>query len=53
MEKVLQPRDLLLGTPLDLLKQIHVFLMLGVPELNTGLQVQSHESRVERENHLP
>lgn len=27
--------------------------MLGIPQLNAALQVRSHKSRVERENHLP
>ena len=32
---------------MDLLQQLHVLLMLGVPELDTVLQVGSHESAVE------
>lgn len=39
------------GPPLDLFQQFHV-LMLGTPELYAGLQVESHKSRVEQENHL-
>ena len=38
---------------LDLPQQLHVLLVLGAPELNTVLQVGSHESRVEGQNHLP
>jgi len=29
------------------------FFMLGAPELDAGLQVGSHESRVKGQNHLP
>ncbi|KAK4822675.1 hypothetical protein QYF61_019042 [Mycteria americana] len=50
---VLQPSDHLCGPPLDSLQQVHVLLMLGTPEPNAVLQVGSHESRVEGENHLP
>ncbi|KAK4831140.1 hypothetical protein QYF61_015443 [Mycteria americana] len=51
--EVFQPSDHLRGPPLDLLQQVHVLLMLGVPELKAVLQVGSHKSEVERENHLP
>ncbi|KAK4818827.1 hypothetical protein QYF61_019864 [Mycteria americana] len=51
--EVLQPSDHLHGPPLDLLQQAHVLLMLGAPELKAVLQVGSHESGAEGENHLP
>ena len=35
------------------LQQLHVLLLLGAPELDAGLQVGSHQSRVEEQNHLP
>lgn len=37
---MLQPH----GTPLDLLQQVHVFLMLGTPDLNTVFQARFHEN---------
>ncbi|KAK4830572.1 hypothetical protein QYF61_011750 [Mycteria americana] len=52
-EEVLQPSDRPCGPPLDSLQQVHVLLMLGAPELNAVLQVGSHESRVQGENHFP
>ncbi|KAK4828770.1 hypothetical protein QYF61_000795 [Mycteria americana] len=51
--EVIQPSDHLCGPPLDSLQQVHVLLMLGAPEVNVVLQVGSHESGVEGENHLP
>ena len=48
-----QPSDHLRDPPLDSLQQVHGLLMLGAPELDTVLQVGSHESGVEGENHLP
>jgi len=42
-----------MALPLDLLQQIHVLLMLGDQELDTRLEVGSHKSRVEGQNHLP
>ena len=50
--EVLQPSDHFCGPPLDLLQQVHVFLVLRTPELNAVLQVRSHQSRVEGQNHL-
>jgi len=50
---VLQPLDHFCGPPLDLLQQLHVLLVLRAPELDTRLQVGSHQSRVEGQNHLP
>lgn len=49
----LQPSCHLHASPLDLLQQIHVLIMLGVAELSAGLHMESHESRVEGENCLP
>jgi len=49
---VLQPSDLLCGPPLDPLQQFHVFLVLRAPELDTGLQVGSHQCRAEGQNPL-
>jgi len=37
---------------LDPLQQFHVLLVLRAPELNAVLQVRSHQSRVEGQNHL-
>jgi len=42
-----------LWAPLDPLQQVHVFPVLRAPELDTGLQVGSHQSRAEEQNHLP
>jgi len=44
--EVLQPSDHFCGLPLDLLQQVHVFPVLRAPELDAGLQVESHQSRV-------
>jgi len=51
--EVFHPSDRLCGPPLDPLQQVHVLLVLGAPELDTGLQVRSPQSGVERQNHLP
>ncbi|KAK4814100.1 hypothetical protein QYF61_008195 [Mycteria americana] len=51
--EVLQPLDHFHGPPLDLLQQLHVLLVLRAPELDAVLQVRSHQSRVEGQNHLP
>jgi len=45
--EVQQPSDHLQGSPLDLVQQVHVLLVLEVPELDTVLLVGPHESRVE------
>ncbi|KAJ7424654.1 hypothetical protein WISP_27851 [Willisornis vidua] len=50
---VLQPFNHLYGPPLDPLQQIQVFLMLGYTELDAILQMGSHQSGKEEENHLP
>jgi len=39
--------------PLDPLQQLQVFPVLRTPELDTGLQVGSHQSGVEGQNPLP
>jgi len=51
--KVFHPSDHLRGPPVDPLQQVHVLLVLGAPERDTGLQVGSHQSRAEGQNHLP
>ncbi|KAK4816418.1 hypothetical protein QYF61_016854 [Mycteria americana] len=51
--EVLQPSDHFCGPPLDPLQQVHVFPVLRAPELDAGLQVGSHQSGVEGQNHLP
>ncbi|KAK4806069.1 hypothetical protein QYF61_010278 [Mycteria americana] len=51
--EVLQPSDHFPGPPLDPLQQLHVLLVLRAPELDAVLQVGSHQSRVEGQNHLP
>ncbi|KAK4830124.1 hypothetical protein QYF61_008551 [Mycteria americana] len=48
---VFLPSDHFCAPSLELLEQVHVFLVLGTPELDTVLQEGSH--RVEGENHLP
>ncbi|KAK4822945.1 hypothetical protein QYF61_023445 [Mycteria americana] len=51
--EVFHPSDHFCGPPLDLLQQVHVFPVLRAPELDAVLQVGSHQSRVEGQNHLP
>jgi len=52
--EVLQPSGHFCGPPLCPLQQCRVFLVLRAhPELDAGLQVGSHQSRVEGQNHLP
>ncbi|KAK4810857.1 hypothetical protein QYF61_008829 [Mycteria americana] len=51
--EVLQPSDHFHGPPLDSLQQLHVLLVLRAPELDAVLQVRSHQSGVEWQNHLP
>lgn len=52
--EMLQPPDRLCSPPLDSVLPLHILLiMLGAPELNTVLQVGSHENGVAEENHLP
>jgi len=50
---VLQPSDHFCGPPLDPLQQVHVFPVLRAPELDAGLQVRCHQSRVDGQNPLP
>jgi len=50
---VFQPSDHFGGPPLDPLQQVHVFPVLRAPELDTGLQVGSHQSGAEGQNPLP
>ena len=40
--KVLQPSDHLHGPPSDPLQQLHIFLMLGAPDLDAVLQMGPH-----------
>ena len=40
------------GPPLDPLQQVHVFPVLRAPELDAVLQVRSHQSGVEGQNHF-
>ncbi|KAK4812466.1 LOW QUALITY PROTEIN: hypothetical protein QYF61_026459 [Mycteria americana] len=51
--EVLQPSHHFRGPPLDPLQQLHVLLVLRDPELDTVLQVGSHQSRVEGQDRLP
>ncbi|NXJ29389.1 F120B protein, partial [Dicrurus megarhynchus] len=51
--EVLQPSGHLCSTPLDSLQQVKVLPVLGTSELDTALQVGSHQSRADRENPLP
>ncbi|KAK4810611.1 hypothetical protein QYF61_007348 [Mycteria americana] len=48
-----QPSDHFCGPPLDLFQQVHVFLVLRTPEMDAVLQMGSHHSRAEWQNHLP
>ena len=50
--EVLQLSDHPCGPPLDLLQQLHLLPTLGSPELDAVLQVASHKSRLEGQNHL-
>ena len=50
--QVFQTSDHFHGPPLKLFQQVQVFLVLGTPELDTVLQVWSHCSGVEGQNHL-
>jgi len=47
-----QPSDNFCGPPLDPLQQVHVFPVLRAPKLDAGLQVGSHQSGAEGQNHL-
>ncbi|KAK4831204.1 hypothetical protein QYF61_016041 [Mycteria americana] len=49
--EVFHPPDHFCGPPLDLLQQVHVFPVLRAQD--TVLQVRSHQSGVEGQNHLP
>jgi len=49
---VFHPSDHFCGPLLDLLQQVHVFPVLRAPQLDAGLQVRSHQSGVEGQNHL-
>ena len=51
--EMLQLSDHSCGLPLDLPQQLHVFPVLRAPEMDTGLQVGSHQSRVEGKNQPP
>ena len=50
---LLQPPDHLRSPPLDTVQQLNVLLALGAPELDTILQMVSHESRVAGQNLFP
>jgi len=52
IKEVFRPSDHLCGPPPDLLQQLHVLLVLRAPELDAGLQVGSHQSQGEGQNHL-
>ena len=51
--EVLQSSDYLCGPSLDLLQQLHVFLVLGAQGLDGVLQMGPHEGRIEKDNHIP
>ncbi|KAK4823100.1 hypothetical protein QYF61_025838 [Mycteria americana] len=51
--EMFHPSDHFCGPPLDLLQQVHVLPVLRTPELDAVLQVGSHHSRAEGQNHLP
>ena len=47
------PSDNFCGPALDLFQQVHVCPVLRAPELDAGLPLGSHQSRVEGQNRLP
>jgi len=51
--ELLQTSNHFSGPPLDPLQQVHSFPVLRAPELDTELQVRSHQSRAEGQNPLP
>lgn len=51
--EVLQPFDHRHGPPLDLFQQLHIFLALGTPALDTVLQMGPPEGKIEGDNPLP
>ena len=51
--EVIQPSDHLHFPPQELFQQLNVHFVLEAPELDTVLQVGSHENRVEGQNHFP
>ncbi|KAK4812348.1 hypothetical protein QYF61_017125 [Mycteria americana] len=51
--EVFHPSDHFCGPSLDPLQQVHVFPVLRAPELDTILQVGSHQGRAEGQDHLP
>lgn len=50
---MLQPTDHPCGLPLDLLQQIHIFLVQGTPGLDEELQMGPHEVMVNGNDQLP
>jgi len=52
LQEVFHPSDHFCGSPLDLLLQLHASSVLRAAELDAILQVGSHQSRVEEQNHL-
>ena len=51
--EVLQAFNHLCGTPLDSFQQLCIVPVLGVPGLDTMLQMEPHRGRVEGDSHLP
>ena len=49
--ELLQPSDHPPGPLLDLFRQLHVFLVLGAPELDAVVQMESNKGRVEGNSH--
>ena len=50
--EVLQPSDHLDSPLLDVLQELHTVLVLGVPGLDTGLQMGPYKGRVQGDNPL-
>ena len=50
---MLQPADYLHGSPLDLLQQLRILPVLGVPGLDTVFQVGPYEGKAEQDRQLP
>ena len=53
LQEVFHPLDHFYGPVVDPLLHIHLFLVLGPPWLDTILQVGSHQSTVNGQDHLP
>jgi len=53
VEDVLQSLEYFHGPPLYPLQKLHIFPVLGSPDLEAVLQLGTHKGRVEGDNHFP